>query len=185
MAFSIFILPFQGKNDNNNYLVKVNGNKKAAANAAASSSGLFVLAVTLLELFDTTACFDVTLTAREERMAFGANVNAEFRFRGTRFERVAAAADDRCFVVLRMDTLFHMLHLAFPQELGIDTSPLCAGLVRPSIPFSWDKASRYLTVEPDVSTSSTAPLYHPKQGVARVSSFLFYRVPVYLGFPPI
>ena len=79
-----------------------------------------MLAVALVELLDTTARLDVTLTTREERMAFRANVNMDLRLRGTRRERVAATADDlRVIVILRMNTLLQFFHLAFPQRLGI------------------------------------------------------------------
>lgn len=98
------------------------------ARAALMRRRLF-LAVALVELLDAAACLYVTLTTREERMALGADIDAELRLRGARLERVATAAGDRSLVVLRMDTLFHSLHLAFPQRLGIDTSKLCASLV--------------------------------------------------------
>ena len=63
-------------------------------------------------------------------MALGADIDAEFRLRGTRLERVAAAASYRSFVVLRMNTLLHYRYTSlFPQELGMDTSSLCANLV--------------------------------------------------------
>ena len=87
------------------------------------------IAVALLELVNTSTGINQLLLTGEERMALGADIDAELRLRGARLERVATAAGDRSLVVLRMDTLFHSLHLAFPQRLGIDTSKLCASLV--------------------------------------------------------
>ena len=113
-----------------NFAEKRARKKKAEQNALPCFPRLHsVLAVTLVELLDTAARLDVALTSREERMAFRANIDVELFLRGARLERVATAAGDRSLVVLRMDTLFHSLHLAFPQRLGIDTSKLCASLV--------------------------------------------------------
>ena len=85
--------------------------------------------IALVELLDAAACLDVTLTTREERMALGADIDAKLFFRGTRLERVAATADNGSFVVIRMDTLLHSIHLSFPPGTGNGYSPLGAGLV--------------------------------------------------------
>ena len=74
---------------------------------------------TLVESFNTSARINQLLLAREERMAFGANIDAQFFLRGTRGERVTATAGYLCFEVFRMNTLFHKLHLAFtPTKTG-------------------------------------------------------------------
>ena len=63
--------------------------------------------VTFVELFDSAARFDVALTTREERMAFRADVHAQFFFRGAGFESIATTASDRRFKVLRMNFFLH------------------------------------------------------------------------------
>lgn len=71
------------------------------------------LCITLVELLDTTAGLDVTLTTSEERMALRANINAELVLYGARLERVTATADNSSLMIIRMDTLLHSIHLAF------------------------------------------------------------------------
>ena len=66
------------------------------------------LAVTFIEFLNTSACLDVTLTSREERMAFRAYIDAKLLFRGTRLERIAATADYGSLMIFRMNTLFHI-----------------------------------------------------------------------------
>ena len=62
-------------------------------------SSFFVASV---EFLNASAGFNVALSAREERVTFRANVNAQFLFGGAGFERVAATASDGRFEVLRM-----------------------------------------------------------------------------------
>ena len=78
-----------------------------------------MLAVALVELLDAAAGSDVTLTTREERMALRAHVDADLRLRGTRRERVAAAADDlRLRIILRMNAFFHVFPPRFAPKTG-------------------------------------------------------------------
>ncbi len=94
---------------------------------------LISLLITLVELLDATACLNVTLTTRKDRMALGANINTKLLLRGTRLERVAAAASYRSFKEFRMNPLLHTYTPLFPpnQQIlhGIDTRKLCASLV--------------------------------------------------------
>lgn len=68
-------------------------------------------AVFLLETVDASAGIDELLLAREKRMAARANFDAEVGLDRTRLERIAASASDRCHLVLRMNALFHLVHL--------------------------------------------------------------------------
>ncbi len=87
-----------------------------------------LLAVTLVELLNTSACSNVTLTSCEERMALGTNVYTQLLFSGAGLKSVSAATSYSSLEKLRMDSFFHYLHLTFPQ-IGIITSLLCEGLV--------------------------------------------------------
>lgn len=100
-----------------NFAEKRARKKKAEQNALPCFPRLHsVLAVTLVELLDTAARLDVALTSREERMAFRANIDVELFLRGARLERVAAAADDGCLIIIRMDSLFHADTPRFPPK---------------------------------------------------------------------
>ena len=77
-----------------------------------------VLLIALVELLDTATCLYVTLTASEERMALGANVDAQILLRGTGLEGIAATAGHSSLEELGMNTLFHIYTPHFPQELG-------------------------------------------------------------------
>ena len=77
-----------------------------------------VLLIALVELLDTATCLNVTLTASEERMALGANVDAQILLRGTGLEGIAATAGHSSLEELGMNTLFHIYTPHFPQELG-------------------------------------------------------------------
>jgi hypothetical protein len=75
---------------------------------------LAFFAVAFVELFDTAAGGNVTLLAGVERMAFAADVDAQFRFGGTRDEGIAAAAGYFAVrIEFRMDIFFHFKHLFF------------------------------------------------------------------------
>ena len=50
---------------------------------------------------------DITLFTSEERMAFGANVHAQFLFHTASFECIPTATNHGAFTVVRMDSLFH------------------------------------------------------------------------------
>ena len=130
------------------------------------------LAVTFIEFLNTSACLDVTLTSREERMALGADIDAELRLRGARLERVATTADNGSFVVIRMDTLLHSIHLSFPpgtgngykltmRELGLDLAPLLRG--KASQFLAWKQTSLrplpvYYITEPTRLQGSSAKI---------------------------
>jgi threonine dehydrogenase-like Zn-dependent dehydrogenase len=71
--------------------------------------------VSFLELINTSACIDELLSAREERVAFGTDINFnDIRIlRRARFKLRAAGADDRRRVILGMNILFHGSPLPF------------------------------------------------------------------------
>jgi hypothetical protein len=71
-------------------------------------------AVFLFETIDATACIQELLLTREERVAYGTNLYAKIRFNRTSLERVTASASDVGYVVCRMNTLFHLVHLFLP-----------------------------------------------------------------------
>lgn len=71
-------------------------------------------AVFFLELINTSAGIQEFLFAREERMASGANFDADVRTNRTRFERVAASASRRRHMILWLDGLFQRVHLFLP-----------------------------------------------------------------------
>src|SRR5215470_17030963 len=64
-------------------------------------------AVFLSELFDPAGRIDEFLLAREERVAFGADLHVNRRHRGAGLDHVAARADDLRLFVFWMDALFH------------------------------------------------------------------------------
>ena len=70
-------------------------------------------AVALLEAINASAGIYQLLLASKERMALGADINAQFLLRRAGLESLAAyAAYDR-LAVLRMYALFHGSHLTF------------------------------------------------------------------------
>jgi hypothetical protein len=77
-----------------------------------------LLCVTLVELLNTTTSCDIALTTSEERMALGANIDAQILLRGTGLEGIAATAGHSSLEELGMNTLFHIYTPHFPQELG-------------------------------------------------------------------
>lgn len=76
--------------------------------------------VFLLELVHTTAGIDKLLFAGEERMAVGANLNAEVLSNRAALESVAACASYRCFVIVGMDPLFHSHSPLSALDLFVD-----------------------------------------------------------------
>lgn len=70
-------------------------------------TGITALRDLRLEFFDTSRGVDVLQTTRVERMACTANVDFQFRFGAARHERVAAAAGNFRFDVIRMNFFFH------------------------------------------------------------------------------
>lgn len=66
--------------------------------------------VLLVELFYTACCLSESLSASVERMAVAAGIYSDLLENGTCFEfGTAGCADNLCLVVIRMNTLFHVL----------------------------------------------------------------------------
>ena len=85
--------------------------KKEKETAFAVSEQVRLDAVTLLETINTTARVNELLLAGEERVALGADFNAQLRLGGTRYESVAANAGHGRLLILRMDAFLHDFHL--------------------------------------------------------------------------
>ena len=82
---------------------------------------VFLQAVLVLELFDTSAALGELLLSCKERMASGANVCSDLFLCGSRHKCVAACASYFTFLVLRMDSLFHAFTsflFCFPPSRG-------------------------------------------------------------------
>lgn len=71
----------------------------------ANKNNLFF--VTFVKFLDSAACRYVSLTTGEEWVAFGAYVDAQFFFCGTRSKGVAATAGNFRLKKLRMNSVFH------------------------------------------------------------------------------
>ena len=71
--------------------------------------------VSFLEFIDASAGIHEFLPAREEGMAFAADIHFQNVniLRRTRFEGLAACADDGYFVIFRMNSRFHFLSPRF------------------------------------------------------------------------
>ena len=67
--------------------------------------------VLVLELLNTSAALRELLLTSKERMASGADICSDLSLCGLRHERIAACASNFTFLVLRMDSLFHAIHL--------------------------------------------------------------------------
>lgn len=69
--------------------------------------------VSFLEFIDAPAGINKLLSAREEGMAFAADINFQYVnvFRRTRLERFATSANNGYFMILRMNVRFHCTHL--------------------------------------------------------------------------
>ena len=85
--------------------------KKEKETAFAVSEQVRLDAVTLLETINTTARVNELLLAGEERVALGADFNAQLRLGGTRYEGVTANASHGRLLILRMDAFLHDFHL--------------------------------------------------------------------------
>lgn len=68
-------------------------------------------AKSLSELLNAAAGVNQFLLTCEERMAFGTNFNRNIFFRRTRFNHFTAGTLDRCLLIIRMDSFFHLFHL--------------------------------------------------------------------------
>ena len=89
------------------------GKKTGDAITRASPSARKLVEVeTLLEAVNTSAGIDKLLFTGEERMALGANFNADILGCGTGGYLVTARAADSSFLVLGMQILFHSIHLS-------------------------------------------------------------------------
>jgi hypothetical protein len=75
------------------------------------SLGDLLHAVSLLESFHPAGGIDQLLLPGKERMAGGADFSADFRLGGTALEGVAAQAPHRHFLILGMDSFFHIFLL--------------------------------------------------------------------------
>ena len=64
---------------------------------------------TLLELVKTTAGIDELLLTRKKRMALGADINVHIACNALGLNLSAACALDGSFLIIRMDTLLHVL----------------------------------------------------------------------------
>lgn len=88
--------------------------------------------VLVLELLNTAAALRELLLSREEGMAGGTNVGSDFILSGFRHERIAACASYFTFLVARMDSLFHAIHLslrAVSPRIKIFPLPVAAHIV--------------------------------------------------------
>ena len=65
--------------------------------------------ITLLEFLHASGAVDQFLFAREERVAIGANFNADVLFGWARVDHVAAVAGDRRLAVFGVNLLFHLI----------------------------------------------------------------------------
>ena len=72
-------------------------------------------AVALLEAIDASAGVNQLLLAGVERVALGADFNAQLLLGGTGDESVAADAGHGNLLILRMDAFLHDFHLSIPQ----------------------------------------------------------------------
>ena len=74
--------------------------------------------VTLLETIDTAAGVNQLLLAGVERVALGADFNAQLLLGGTGDESVTADAGDGNLLILRMDAFLHDFHLFYRNTIA-------------------------------------------------------------------
>ena len=79
---------------------------------------LFVVAVLLIELINTSLSSGGLLCSSVERMALGANFDVDFRRCGTGHESVAAVAGYSCLIILGMNSLSHFFLLTWTPDAG-------------------------------------------------------------------
>jgi hypothetical protein len=70
--------------------------------------------VFLFEFVDATTGIQELLLPGKERVTYGADLDAQVRFNRTGLKAVAASASYVGDVVLRMNVLFHLVHLFLP-----------------------------------------------------------------------
>jgi len=85
--------------------------------------------VSFFELIDTSACIHKFLSACEEGVALGADLDPDFGLGGTGFDDIAAGAADHRGTILGMDTVFHCFHLFRVPPPGDEDAhhPMAAG----------------------------------------------------------
>lgn len=93
------------------------------------SQYFFLDAVFFLKFIHTTTCIQELLFTSEERMAVGANFNAQILFNGTCFKSVATSTSYRSQMIFRLNGFIHDFHLFFALSLMraqsyIDTSKI-------------------------------------------------------------
>ena len=109
------------------------GTKKETAEAVSILPGLH--AVALLEAVDTAAGVNQLLLAGKERVALGADFNAQLLLGGTGDEGVAADAGHGNLLILRMDAFLHVFHLFMPQYYRMKSTKTRRFLIRLSGDF--------------------------------------------------
>ena len=90
-------------------------------------------AVALLEAINASAGVYQLLLASKERMALGADIDAQFLLRRAGLKSLAAYAADDCLAVLRMYALFHGSHLTFKYAAGRIASQQTASIIIPPL----------------------------------------------------
>ena len=86
-------------------------------------------AVALLEAINASAGVYQLLLASKERMALGADIDAQFLLRRAGLKSLAAYATDDRLAVLRMYALFHGSHLTFKYAAGRIASQQTASII--------------------------------------------------------
>ncbi len=79
----------------------------------------FLFCVTLVELLNASTSGNITLTAGEERMALGANINSQLSLGGAGSKGIAATTDNLCLEILWMNTVLHLYTPRFSPLLGV------------------------------------------------------------------
>ena len=93
-------------------------------------------AVALLEAVYTSAGVNQLLLASVERMALGADINAQVLLDGTGLKGLAANAVNQSLAVVRMDLLFHGFHLFLLSDAIHAPVRLSAYDVKPASNFA-------------------------------------------------
>ena len=73
---------------------------------------LFIQAVFLIELIDTSASLSSFLLSCIERMTFGADFYVDVLLGRTCYKSITAVAGYSCLIVIRMDSFSHDFHLS-------------------------------------------------------------------------
>ena len=130
---------------------------------------LFVNAVLLVELIDTSVSSCRFLLSCVERMAFGADLNVDVLFSRTCYESVSAVAGYSCLMVIRMDSFSHY----FSPLLIIRELPALADSRSMPLRCFHDKIPRAIPASPYRYILTLAfKLYHSFSRYARDLSLL-------------